>query len=106
MKNNIFSNIPKNLQEEVFETISESSSIKIERIISKGQTTPKGKWYDQEQHEFVILLKGEATLEFTNREDIQLLPGDYVNIKAHQKHRVKWTIPNQETIWLAVFYTH
>lgn len=105
MRHNIFKNIPKNLQNEVFETLSQSRDIKIERIISKGQSTPKGEWYDQEKNEFVILLKGSAILEFENTVETSLQAGDYIDIQAHQKHRVKWTDPTQETIWLAIFYS-
>lgn len=105
MKNNIFSHLPKNLTEEVFQTISQSSTVKIERIISKGQVTPENEWYDQEENEFVMVLKGEAVLEFEKEKEQSLKEGDYIDIKAHQKHRVKWTPPDQETIWLAVFYS-
>ncbi len=102
-KNNIFSEIPTELSEEIFQTIIESEPIKIERIISKGQKSEDGFWYDQDQSEFVIVLQGSAQLEFEDKT-IDLEKGDYINIRAHQKHRVKWTSPKEETIWLAVFY--
>ena len=102
--NNIFSALPPNLEAEVFETLVNSETVKIERIISKGHTTPESDWYDQTQNEWVIILQGEATLTFEHGEKICLTTGDYLNIPAHQKHRVSWTDPNQETIWLAVFY--
>ncbi len=93
-----------NLKDEVFEELITKESLKIERIISKGHITPKSKWYNQENDEWVILLKGKAILEFENSADIELDEGDYINIPKYTKHRVSWTIPNEETIWLAIHY--
>lgn len=101
---NILKNIPKDLAEEVFETIFLKDGLKIERIISKGHTTPKEQWYDQDSNEWVILLEGEAILSFEDSEDVKLSTGDYINISAHKKHRVSWTTPDKETIWLAIHY--
>jgi cupin 2 domain-containing protein len=64
----------------------------------------EGFWYDQPENEWVLLVQGAARLQLENREPIDLRPGDYVLIPAHQKHRVDWTDPNQETIWLAVHF--
>ncbi len=100
---NLFQLIPSSLPQEVFETLAETSTIKIERIISKGHHSPENFWYDQEQTEWVLLLKGQAHLEF-EQGIIELNPGDYLTIAAHQKHRVAWTTPEQETLWLVVFY--
>ena len=102
---NIFSGIKKQSPDEIFETIIKTNQFKIERIISSGQSTDKEKWYDQDVDEWVIVLKGCAGLLFeSNNEEIIMKPGDYVNIPAHQKHRVEWTDANEETIWLAVHY--
>jgi cupin 2 domain-containing protein len=102
---NIFSGIREQIPEETFETIIKTDQFKIERIISSGQSTGKGKWYDQDVDEWVILLKGSAGLLFeSNKEEIIMKPGDYINIPAHQKHRVEWTDLKEETIWLAVRY--
>jgi len=103
--NNIFSGIKNQSPEEIFETIIKTNQCKIERIISSGQSTEKGKWYDQDVDEWVIVLKGSAGLLFeSNNVKIIMKPGDYVNIPAHQKHRVEWTDANEETIWLAIYY--
>lgn len=102
--NNIFKDIPKDLSSEVFEDLSQSKNIKIERIISKGHSSPEVGWYDQVQNEWVIVLKGEAVLAFDNKPDIKLSQGDYLNISAHQKHKVSWTTSEEETIWLAIHY--
>lgn len=101
---NIFNDIPQNLDEEVFEQIVNSDHVKIERIISKGHHFSESGWYDQEQNEWVMIIKGEAILSFSDGKDIIMKKGDYINIPAHQKHRVKWTDPDIETIWLAVRY--
>ncbi len=103
MKNNIFQNISKNYKEEMFETIFEKKSLKIERIISNGQKTPDGEWYDQHWDEWVILLDGSAGLRFEGSNTIEMLAkGDYVYIPAGKKHRVEYTDTKQTTIWLAV----
>ena len=91
------------LPAEVFETLAEAAHCRIERIVSEGHTSPIYEWYDQDQSEWVLLLQGAARLEFEDRM-LELVPGDYVNIPAHLKHRVSWTTPNQRTIWLVVFY--
>ncbi len=87
--NNIFKNLPDNLTEEVLENLASSSQVKIERIISKGHSSPSFGWYDQDQNEWVIVLKGQAEITFENDSTVLLSAGDYVNIKAHQKHKVK-----------------
>ncbi|MEB3295881.1 MAG: cupin domain-containing protein [Synechococcales bacterium] len=100
---NLFDKIPPDLPEEVGQTLLSASNLTIERIISKGHQSADDFWYDQDQHEWVILLKGAARLQF---EDHMLLltPGSYVHIPAHVKHRVDWTTPHEESIWLAIFY--
>ena len=100
---NIFQNIPKDLSSEVFEDIISAKDIRIERIISMGQSSPAEGWYDQEESEWVILLEGAATLEFETHQ-VHLQKGDYIHIPAHTKHKVLWTTPKQKTIWLAIFY--
>lgn len=101
---NIFEKIPKELPEELFEDIISKDGLKIERIVSKGHTTTDFQWYEQESDEWVILLKGEAVLSFEDEEDVRLKTGDYINIPALKKHRVSWTRPDEESVWLAVHY--
>lgn len=102
---NIYSQIPGELSKELFEEIIQGGSFKLERIVSKGHTTPEGQWYDQEKDEWVILLKGSAGIcvEGTS-EVVALKPGDYVHLPAHLRHRVEWTDPDTETVWLALHY--
>jgi len=100
---NIFDDLPQHLPKELVQTLLQAADVRIERIVSHGHTSPEGFWYDQVQHEWIVVLKGAATLRFED-EAIELKPGDFVNIPAHKKHRVEWTTPDEPTIWLAVHY--
>ncbi len=106
LKGNIFdlSNYSFSPIEEFFETIFQNENIKVERIISYGNTTPTDFWYDQDEYEFVILLKGNAILEFEKSEKISMNPGDFILIEPHQKHRVVYTSTEEHTFWLTVFF--
>ena len=102
---NIYENIPASFRDELIETISGKDNVRIERIVSSGHASTDNFWYDQKQNEYVILLKGEAGLLFEDSDDVVLLkPGDYIDIPAHTKHRVAWTSPGRDTVWLAVHY--
>ena len=102
---NIFSDIQKHVPDEILENILQTDQFKIERIISRGHSTADGKWYDQDRNEWVMVLKGSAGLLFEgNDKAVIMKTGDYINIPAHRKHRVEWTEPEEETIWLAVHY--
>jgi cupin 2 domain-containing protein len=102
--NNIFQNILDS-DEELFEEIFSNEVIKFERIVSSGQSTPKGEWYDQEWNEFVILLSGSAEILFEgDTTTTTMQAGDYINIPAHRKHRVETTSTTEKSIWLAVHY--
>lgn len=102
-KQNLLTGVPTSIPDEIFETIISKSNIKIERIISKGHKSEPNFWYDQDKSEWILILKGEARLQFEDKS-IYLTSGDYLNIAPHQKHRIDWTTPEEETIWLAVFY--
>ena len=102
---NIFADMPTDPTDELFETLLQTSGFHIERIVSKGHCSPIGFWYDQDDHEWVVLLKGKAVLRFENDdESITLESGDYIHIDRHLRHRVEWTDPEQETIWLVIHY--
>ena len=103
MTTNQFTDLPANLPDELLTTLLEVANIRIERIVSNGQASPDGFWYDQNEHEWVIVLKGAARLQFEDSL-VEMKPGDFVNIPAHKRHRVEWTTPDELTIWLAVFY--
>lgn len=102
---NIFALIPDDLRYECFENILTGEHIRIERIVSQGHSSPASGWYDQDEHEWVIVLKGAADIEFDNQKTVHLVSGSHLNIPAHQRHKVAWTDPDTETIWLAVYYT-
>ncbi len=101
---NLFESLPEDISKEVFSEIIQGENIRIERIISKGHSSPEAGWYDQDDNEWIIVLKGEAKLSFENNDDVHLVSGSHLNIPAHTKHKVTWTKPNTETIWLAVHY--
>jgi len=101
---NIFSNIPSNLPHEIFEDILVTEKLRIERIISKGHSSPETGWYDQDENEWVMVLSGYGVIEYENGVKVTLKEGDYLNIKAHEKHRVLETSSEEATVWLAVFY--
>jgi cupin 2 domain-containing protein len=100
---NLFGDLPQQLPKELVTTLLDASGVRIERIVSHGHASPPGFWYDQDRHEWVMVLKGAARLHFED-EIVEMKPGDFVNIPAHKKHRVEWTTPDEPTIWLAVFY--
>ena len=102
--NNIFENKNININKEVIESIVNSSGIRIEKIVSSGQKSPDGFWYNQKENEFVLLLQGEAVLEFDNKNIVHLEKGDYIIIEKFRKHRITYTATDVLTVWLAVFY--
>ena len=88
--NNILKNIPKNLPDELVTILAEGKNFRLERIVSKGHTSPKDFWYDQVENEFVLLLKGKSEVSFEDDvKPVTLSEGDYINIPAHKKHRVE-----------------
>ena len=101
----LFSFIPDSLPQELVDEILVGKGFTIERIVSKGHASPDGFWYDQPQHEWVLLVKGAARLQVDGVDhSIELSQGMYMNLPAHVKHRVEWTKEDEETIWLAIFY--
>lgn len=102
---NLFQQLPQAAVDEFVEVLASKENVRIERIVSQGHSSPSGFWYDQDQTEWVLILKGEAKLLIEECPGpMHLVPGDHLMIPAHQKHRVEWTSPNEPTIWLAVFF--
>lgn len=100
---NIFAGVFPDARAESLTSLLEAANVRIERIVSLGHASPPGFWYDQDQHEWVIVLRGAARLFFEgDATPIELSAGDYVDIPAHRKHRVEWTTPEEPTVWLAV----
>ncbi len=100
---NLF-DIPGEMPEEIFTELLRRETFRIERIVSRGQASPPGFWYDQVTDEWVLLVKGRASLRFFDGREIALKPGDHILIPRHCRHRVEWTDPERETIWLAVHF--
>ncbi len=101
--NNLFQHLPSAVSAEVVDTLLHYQNVRIERIVSKGQANLAHEWYDQAQSEWVILLAGKARLQFAkDKAIINLTAGDYIFIPAHEKHRVDWTDPMAESVWLAI----
>ncbi|MEW6388737.1 MAG: cupin domain-containing protein [Thermodesulfobacteriota bacterium] len=102
---NILAEIPELLAEELIEKLLDAEHFFLERIVSAGQATAAGEWYDQGTNEWVILLSGSAGLLFEGEEEpVALKPGDYVLIPAGCRHRVAWTDSQEKTVWLALHY--
>ena len=101
---NIFAEVPDALQDEAFDSLVHARHVTIQRIISTGHTSPESGWYDQEKNEWVIVLRGSAVIAYPDKVSVTLREGDYMNIEAHEKHRVEWTDPEVATVWLAVHY--
>ncbi|MFO0865464.1 MAG: cupin domain-containing protein [Gemmataceae bacterium] len=98
-----FAKIPTATAAEEFSPLFAGGAFRVERIVSQGHASPEGFWYDQDEHEWVLLLQGSARLEFEDR-CVDLKPGQSIDIPAHVKHRVAWTTPHEPTIWLAIHY--
>ncbi|PSB09944.1 cupin [Pleurocapsa sp. CCALA 161] len=101
---NIFKFCAQLPAKELFETLWSNDQISIKRIISTGQITPAGEWYDQEQNEWLIVLQGSGELSYEDNSRIKLTTGDYLLIPAHLKHRVEYTSTEPPCIWLTVFF--
>jgi cupin 2 domain-containing protein len=102
---NLLADIPANLPQELVQTLLRTPAVQVVRVVSQGHRSPEGFWYDQDENEFVVVLSGAARLIFEGQTDpVEMIAGSWINIPAHQRHRVEWTDPNQATVWLGIFY--
>ena len=102
---NLFAALPARLDAEQLIALISNENLRIERIVSTGQASPPGFWYDQDWAEWVLVLAGSAGLLFEGEPAPRVLrPGDYVHIPTHRRHRVAWTDAERPTVWLAVHY--
>ncbi|MDQ2103112.1 cupin domain-containing protein [Azospirillum isscasi] len=104
---NLLTGLPSGaLSGEIFTTLTasgaSSGTVRIERILSTGQASPDGFWYDQGWDEFVLVVQGAARLQIEGEAERALGPGDWMMIPARRRHRVAWTDPGAPTVWLAV----
>ena len=101
---NLFGALPEPGAEEHVEILLQRPGVRLERIVSHGQASPPGYWYDQEDGEWVVVLRGQARLRLEGEAEDRLLgPGDHLYLAPHVRHRVTWTAPGQPTVWLALF---
>jgi len=107
MSGNLFADLPRSTAaDEQFSELLSRPGLRIERIVSTGQASPEGFWYDQPEGEWILLVQGEAKLRFADEVDARhLRAGDYLDIAPHRRHRVEWTPAGQITIWLAIFHS-
>jgi cupin 2 domain-containing protein len=104
LPDNLFQDIPATGPQELFTGLLAAGTVRIERIVSFGQVSPEGFWYDQPENEWILLLEGSATMAFQDKPPVDLSPGDYLHLPAGTRHRVEKTAANGRTVWLAVFY--
>jgi len=101
----LLQDLPTSLDEEQVEELLRTPHLRIERIVSTGQASAEGDWYDQSENEWLVLLSGRARLRYEDEDgEIELGSGDAAFIPAHRKHRVTWTSPDEPTVWLALFW--
>jgi len=105
MIRNLFAALHDRTGQETLVDLLKRPGVRIERIVSTGQASPPGFWYDQAHGEWVAVLAGEARLRFEDERTARTLrAGDFVDIAAHRRHRVEWTHAGEPTVWLAVHY--
>ena len=100
---NLFADLPTSSTSEHFLTLLETGYLRVERIVSNAQSSPEGFWYDQPEDEWVLLLRGTATLQFDDENTVTLATGDSLLIPRQTKHRVANTSP--DAIWLAIHHS-
>jgi cupin 2 domain-containing protein len=103
VRGNLSEGIPAHLPEELVTVLAAGPGVRIERIVSRGHASPPGFWYDQEEDELVLLVSGAARLQIEGGPELALGEGDWVELPRHLRHRVAWTAPDRDTVWLAVF---
>jgi len=102
---NLLAPLPEADAAEHVDALLTRPGLRVERIVSRGQASPPGFWYDQPEAEWVLVLTGSARLRFADETEARLLgPGDWLDIAPHRRHRVDWTDPDVPTVWVAIFY--
>lgn len=101
-RGNLFAGLSANAKDEQLDLLTESAGVRIERIVSTGQASPPGFWYDQPEDEYVVLLTGAGEIRFDGNLRVTMKPGDWIDIPAHVRHRVEATQADPPTVWLVV----
>ena len=86
---NIFADLPQQIGAEDFFRLFQSGSTNVERIVSRSHCSPPDFWYDEPEDEWVIVLRGHATLDFEKGESVELETGDYLTIPRLLLDRLK-----------------
>lgn len=108
---NLFEEIPAELPQELVDVLAEGAGkVWIVRLVSRGHASPDGFWYDEEESEWVVLLRGSAVISHEEASTgevraIEMKPGDWLHIPPHCRHRVESTAPEEDTVWLAVHWS-
>lgn len=88
---------------ELFEEVLRRPGVQIERIISRGHTTPAAEPYVQNWDEWVLVLTGSARLKLAGSGERFLAAGEYLLIPAGVPHWVTYTA--DPTIWLTIHFS-
>lgn len=99
---NLFTLPPATIDEEIYEALIPDRGVLIERIISAGQVSPPGFWFEQNRDEWVVLLQGQAIIAWGDGYSRVMETGDWLLIPAGERHRIEWTSQDPPCIWLAV----
>ncbi|MDA0256155.1 MAG: cupin domain-containing protein [Chloroflexi bacterium] len=102
-RGSLFAGLPRELPAELTTVLAAGEGARVERIVSRGHATAADEWYEQDEDEWVLVVAGAARLDLAGGASIELGPGDWVDLPAGLRHRVAWTAPDIDTIWLAVF---
>jgi cupin 2 domain-containing protein len=102
-RGSLHDDIPAALPDELFTVLATGDGVRVERIVSRGHASPPGHWYDQDDDELVVLIRGAARIELADGSEVALGPGDWLDLPRRCRHRVSWTAPDVDTVWLAVF---
>jgi cupin 2 domain-containing protein len=102
---NISTDMPPELADEQFTELLSAPNVRVDRIVTTGQTTAADQFLDQDRAEWVLILQGSAQILFEGEAAPRPLGrGDYMHIPPHARHRVEWTLPDEPTVWLAIHY--
>lgn len=83
---------------EIFHTFHQNKNIKIEAI--RSHLTHPGKVYHQKEDEWVLLVRGHATLR-VGETIIELEEGESIYLPKLTPHQVLST--SEDALWLGVF---
>ena len=71
-RGNLFAGTNTQASGEDFLTLLETAGARVERIVSRSHSSPPGFWYDQDEDEWVMLVRGTAALEFDGGEIVAI----------------------------------